>query len=119
MVEFAYNNFKNASIGNTPFELNYGYHLYVSFEDKFDVRFRSSLSKELAMELRELINICHQNLLHAQDLQKQANNKRLKLWNYTPNEKVWLNSRYIKTKKNQKLEAKYFGPFRVLHSVKK
>ena len=38
---------------------------------------------------------------------------------YTPGEKVWLNSKYIKTKRNQKLEAKFFGPFRVLHLVRK
>ncbi len=30
-----------------------------------------------------------------------------------------MNSKYIKTKRNQKLEAKYIGPFRVLHPVGK
>ena len=30
-----------------------------------------------------------------------------------------MNSRYIKTKRNRKLEAKFFGPFRVLHPVGK
>ena len=30
-----------------------------------------------------------------------------------------MNSRYIKTKCNRKLEAKFFGPFRVLHPVGK
>ena len=33
--------------------------------------------------------------------------------------KVWLNIKYIKTKHNQKLEAKLFGPFRGLHPVRK
>ena len=33
MAKFAYNNTKNASIGHTPFELNCGYHFYVSFEE--------------------------------------------------------------------------------------
>ena len=28
-----------------------------------------------------------------------------------------MNNKYIKTKRNQKLEAKFFGPFRVLHPV--
>ncbi len=32
---------------------------------------------------------------------------------------MWLNSKYIKTKQNRKLEAKFFGPFRVLHPVGK
>ena len=38
---------------------------------------------------------------------------------YSPGDKVWLNSKYIKTKQNRKLEAKFFGPFRVLHLVGK
>ena len=38
---------------------------------------------------------------------------------YVPGHKVWLNSKYIKTKQNQKLKAKFFGLFRVLHLVGK
>ena len=30
-----------------------------------------------------------------------------------------MNSKYIKTKHNRKLEAKFFGPFQVLHPVRK
>ena len=30
-----------------------------------------------------------------------------------------MNSKYIKTKRNQKLEAKFFGPFQILHPVGK
>ncbi len=37
----------------------------------------------------------------------------------TPSKKVWLNSKYIKTKWNRKLEAKFFRLFRVLHLVRK
>ncbi len=33
MAKFDYNNAKNASTGHTPFELNCGYHLRVSFEE--------------------------------------------------------------------------------------
>ena len=38
---------------------------------------------------------------------------------YAPNDKIWLNSKYIKTKQNCKLEAKFFEPFRFLHLVGK
>ena len=38
---------------------------------------------------------------------------------YAPGEKVWLNSKHIRTKRKWKLEAKFFGPFRVLHHVGK
>ena len=41
MAEFAYNNAKNASTGYTPFELNFGYHLCVSYEENFDPRSKS------------------------------------------------------------------------------
>ena len=43
----------------------------------------------------------------------------MKLQSYALGEKVWLNSKYIKTKQNQKLEAKFFGPFQILHPVGK
>ena len=43
----------------------------------------------------------------------------MKPWSYAPGKKVGLNSRYIKTKRNWTLEAKFFGPFRVLHPVGK
>ena len=119
MVVFAYNNSKNASMGHTPFKLNYGYHPSVSFEDKCNARSRSFSAERLAIELRELMNIYCQNFLHAQDLLKQALNKVVKPWIYASGEKVWLNSKHIKTKRNQKLRAKFFGLFWVLHSFEK
>ena len=63
--------------------------------------------------------VCQENLHHTQELQKRAHNKGIKPRSYAPSDKVWLNSKYIKTKQNQKLEAKFFGPFRVLHPVGK
>ena len=33
MAKFAYNNAKNSNTGHMSFELNYGYHPYVSFEE--------------------------------------------------------------------------------------
>ena len=78
MAKFTYINFKNANTGHTPFELYYGYHLYVFFEDKNNARSRSSSAKKLAIELRKLMNICCQNFLHAQNLQKQAYDKGVK-----------------------------------------
>ena len=59
------------------------------------------------------------NFQHAQDFQKQAHNKGTKPRSYIPSNKVWLNSKYIKIKWNQKPEVKFFGPFQVLYPVKK
>ena len=63
--------------------------------------------------------VCRENLHYAQELQKWAHNKGVKPKSYASDDKVWSNSKYIKTKRNRKLEAKFFGPFRVLHPVGK
>ncbi len=68
MAEFAYNNAKHASTSYTLFELNCGYHLRIFFEEDVDPCSRSCFANKLAEELTELIEICCQNLLHAQEL---------------------------------------------------
>ncbi len=119
MAEFAYNNAKNASTGHTPFELNCGFHPLATYEKEVDPRSKSKAADELTTQQRELTTVCRENLQHAQELQKRYHNKYAKPRSYIPSEKVWLNSKYIKTKRNRKLEAKFFGPFRVLHQVGK
>ena len=119
MAEFIYNNAKNANTGHTLFKLNCGYHLKVSFEENVDPYSKSRSANKLAEELKGLIEVCCQNLLYAQELQKKVYNKGVKSYSYAPGEKVWLNSKYIKTKKNKKLKSKFFGPFRVLYTVGK
>ena len=103
MIEFTYNNAKNASTGHTPFELNYGFHPQVFFKDNVDPRSRSRFADKLVKELRELMDIGQQNLLHAQELQKRVHDKGVKPRSYAPEENVWLNSKYIQTKQNRKL----------------
>ncbi len=119
IAEFAFNNTKNASTSHTLFELNYSYHPRVSFEEDVDPRSRSCSVNKLAEELRELMEVCCQNLLHAQELQKKAHDNGVKSRSYALGKTVWLNSKYIKTKRNTKLKSKFFGPFRVLHTVGK
>ena len=117
MAEFAYNNAKNASTGHTSFKLNCGYHSWMSYKDDVDPRSKSKSVNKLLAELRELMIVCHENLYHAQKFQKQAHNKGVKPRNYIPSNKVY--SKYIKTKQNRKLEAKFFRPFQVLYFVGK
>ena len=119
MAEFAYNNAKNASTGFTLFKLNCGYHPRVSYKEDLDPRSKSRTAEELSSELRELMTVCQQNLHHAQELQKRAHDKGVKPRSYAPGEKVWLSSKYLKTKRNRKLEAKFLGSFQVLHPVGK
>ena len=61
--------------------------------------------------------IYYKNFYYTQEIQKQAHDKGVKPWSYTPDKKVWLNSKYIKTKWNRKLKAKFFGLFWILHLV--
>ena len=100
MAKFAYNNAKNSNTGHTPFELNCGYHPCVSFEEDTDPRSQSKSADELSAELRDVMTVCWENLYHAQELQKRAHNKGVKPRSYAPGNKVWLNSKYIKTKRN-------------------
>ena len=119
MTKFVYNNAKNASTSHIFFELNWVYHLYVSFEENINLCSQSKTADELSIGLQEVITVCLKNLHHAQKLQKQAHNKYIKPRSYALDNKVWLNSKYIKTKQNRKLEAKFFEPFRVLYSISK
>ncbi len=64
ITEFVYNNAKNDSTGHTLLELNCGYHLRVSFEKNVDLHLRSRFANKLAKEMRKLIEVCCQNLLH-------------------------------------------------------
>ena len=111
MAEFAYNNAKNASTGHIPFELNCGYHLCVSYEENLDPCSKSKTAEELSSKLQNLMAVCQQNLHHAQELQKRAHNKGVKPRSYAPGDKVWLSSKHLRTKRNCKLKAKFFGLF--------
>ena len=57
------------------------------------------------------MTVYRENLHHTQELQKQAHDKGVKPRSYIPSDKVWLNNKYIKTKRKRKLEAKFFGLF--------
>ena len=111
MAEFAYNNARNANTGHTPFELNCGYHPHVFYEKNLDSCSKSKTVEELSFELRNLMAVCQQNLHHTQELQKQAHDKEVKPQSYAPDDKVWLSSKYLRTKRNHKLEAKFLGLF--------
>ena len=119
MAKFANNNAKNASTCYTPFKLNCGYHLWILYEQEVNPCSKLKLVDKLSVELRKLVIVCQKNLHHAQELPKRAYNKGVKPRSYAPNDKVWLNSKDIKTKHNHILEAKFFGPFWVFYLIGK
>ena len=65
------------------------------------------------------MTVCRKNLYHTQELQKQTHNKGVMPSSYVFGDKVWLNSKYLKTIQRRKLVAKFFGPFRVLYLLGK
>ena len=89
------------------------------YKKKVGPRSQSKSADELLEELRELMVIYCKNHYYTQELQKRAHNKGVKSWSYVFGKKIWLNSKYIKTKHNQKLEVKFFGPFQVLNPIGK
>ena len=65
IAKFTYNNAKNLSTGHTPFELNCGYHPYISFEEDTNPHSQSKSADELSVELQDLMTVCRENLYHA------------------------------------------------------
>ncbi len=68
MARFTYNNVKNTSTSYIPFKLNCGYHPRISFKEDVNPYLRSRSANKLVEELRKLMEICCQNLLHIQEL---------------------------------------------------
>ena len=65
MVEFVYNNAKNANMGYKPFKLNCGYHLHVSYKEDVQPRSRSKAADEFTKKLRNLMAVYRENLQYA------------------------------------------------------
>ena len=78
------------------------------YKEKVDSHSKSKLADNLSAELRELIIVCQENFHYTQELEKRDYTKGIKPRNYILSDKIWLNSKYIKTKQYQKLEAKSF-----------
>ena len=66
MVEFAYNNAKNASKSYIFFELNYRYYFYIFYEKDLDFCSKTKVKEKLFFELQKLITISQQNIYYAQ-----------------------------------------------------
>lgn len=118
MAEFIYNNMKKLSTSHILLELNYDYNLYVFYEKNIDLRFESKLAEELLSKFYDLMTHCWKNLYYAQVLEKRLQIKYAKSRNYVLVNKVLLNSKYIKNIEKQKFEAKFFGLFQVLYSIR-
>lgn len=96
---------------HTLFELHCGFYPQVSYREDVHHKSRSKAVEKLVAKLEELRAVCRKNLQHTQELKKQDHGKYSKPISYALGKKVWLNSKYINTKQNHKLEPKFFKPF--------
>lgn len=73
---------KNVATGYILFKLNYHYHFGLFFEIKVSFCTTSCPANKRATELKKLMLIPWQNLLHAQKLEKQGHNNGIKSYSY-------------------------------------
>ena len=62
--KFAYKNIKNANISYIPFEFNCRFYPQILFKENVNLHSKSCLANKLADKLKELIEICSQNLFY-------------------------------------------------------
>ena len=60
--------------------------------------FQLKSANKLLTELKVLMIVCQENFYQTLKLQKRTNNKGVKSKKYAFSNKIWLNSKYIKTK---------------------
>lgn len=58
IVEFVYNNIKNASTSYMLFELNYKYYFHILYKENLNPRSKSKTADKIAGKLKNFIKIC-------------------------------------------------------------
>ena len=120
IAEFAYNNSKHSSTGVTFFFAAY------SRDPRYRKDFRQQMKREVSAarthaeevaRMRKLLKAKWQTtLIYA----SKYYDKKHTLWTFSLKDKVWLNSKNIKTVQlSKKLDYKYFGSFMVLKPIEK
>jgi transposase InsO family protein len=117
LAEVAYNNAVQSSTGMSPWYATKGYHPRTPASIDF------SRSSSLPIEAERILTRFEQiheelvnNLQEAQEAQKEYADQRRKgpTEDYQEGNKVWLNSKNIKTRRPcKKLDHKFFGPFEI------
>lgn len=79
------------------FELNYGYHLYMSYEKAIEPQSKPKAVQKLSTKLYWLILVCCNNFFYTQKREKPAYDKEMKYKIYALGDKIWLNNKFIKT----------------------
>ena len=116
LAEFAYNNTTHSAIQVSPFFANKGFHpkLEVSLDSvSSDVAYTTAADlKELHEYLRKQIGIT------ITQYQAATINRKLPIPTFKVGDRVWLDSRNIKTKRpSKKLDHRRLGPYPVIEQI--
>ena len=125
MLEFALNNSRQASTGESPFFMNYGQEpltphalLVPAATNKSNVQ----ATEDFLLRLQNTLHIAQDRLHEAQQRQANYANKRRREERFKKGDKVLLNTANIRAAYNgqrpaQKLQQKFIGPFTVERAV--
>ena len=103
MAEFADNNADSAAITLSPFFMNHGFHLWMSFEPDLTSYeatrqcLQARSAGELTVKMNEILAFTKQHLAEAQKAMSRQINKHWKNVDYEVRDMVFLDSRNIKT----------------------
>ena len=124
MAEFADNNADSAATTLSPFFMNHGFHLRMSFGPDLTSyeatrqRLQARSAGELTAKMNEILAFTKQHLAEAQKAMLRQTNKHQKDVNYEVRDMMFLNSRNIKTQRpSKKLNNKMFGSFKIVVKV--
>ncbi|KAL1193316.1 hypothetical protein V5N11_012555 [Cardamine amara subsp. amara] len=120
LVEFAYNNSYQASIGMAPYEALYGRPCRTPL-CWTQVGERSTLGASFVEETTEKIRVLKLNMREAQDRQKSYADKRRKELKFEVRDRVYLKMALLRGPNRSitatKLSPRYMGPFRIVERV--
>jgi hypothetical protein len=118
LAEFAFNNMQNASTGETPFALNYGYH-HGLFQPTLDNAVAVPAALDYMKSRATLQDNLGAMLTKAQQRMKHhADSKRSSGPAFTVGDKVWLSTEFLAVPRPAaKLAAQRIGPFPITKCV--
>nr|AAD22339.1 putative retroelement pol polyprotein [Arabidopsis thaliana] len=120
LVEFAYNNSYQASIGMAPFEALYGRPCWTPLRWT-QVEERSIYGADYVQETTERIRVLKLNMKEAQARQRSYADKRRRELEFEVGDRVYLKMAMLRGPNRSILETKlsprYMGPFRIVERV--
>ena len=127
LAEFAANNTTNESTGLTPFYATYGQDPRLGFEPRSEIDENGPMIKRLqqidannfADRMNKLTELLRSELTYAQAVQEyHANKGRLPAYDFKEGDKVYLNTRNLRTQRpSKKLDWKFAGKYTIKRKI--